>query len=417
MGFLLPKAGVQRPIIAFVFILIFIMSFQQLSQSLSGVKQLKGWPGYPPGHSLPQAVPQAISPEETQLGPEDIVILTNFTTGTPKPPGSSYTRTLVMPRLAKDNVDWIDDSLGDIKTEIYVVDDPNSVPRTPMNKGREAMAYLTYLIDNYDNLPDIIIFMHSHRTAWHNEEPLSHDSKEMIKRLSNERVTRDGFMNLRCNWAPGCPDWLHPQSMEEDKEKPEQPIVANGWRDIFPSVPVPEVLAGQCCAQFALSRERALAVPRTHFIYYRDWLLRTTLTDFLSGRVWEYLWHVIFTGQNVYCPAEQACFCDGYGLCFEEDQQYFEFMQLGSALFNLRQKLKSWHRKDAEFKKAKKERNFAALVKMEAPQQSKREELEQQLLQKSSVYAQLRDAAFERGQDPRVRARVAGRPWAEGDGF
>ena len=34
------------------------------------------------------------------------------------------------------------------------------------NRGAEAMAYLSAIIDHYDNLPDIMIFMHAHRFAW-----------------------------------------------------------------------------------------------------------------------------------------------------------------------------------------------------------------------------------------------------------
>lgn len=37
----------------------------------------------------------------------------------------------------------------------------------PANKGNEAMAYLTYLIQNYDNLPESMAFIHSHEDGWH----------------------------------------------------------------------------------------------------------------------------------------------------------------------------------------------------------------------------------------------------------
>lgn len=35
------------------------------------------------------------------------------------------------------------------------------------NKGNEAMAYLTYIIQNYHNLPESMAFIHSHRSSWH----------------------------------------------------------------------------------------------------------------------------------------------------------------------------------------------------------------------------------------------------------
>ena len=36
----------------------------------------------------------------------------------------------------------------------------------PMNKGREAMAYLSYIIDNYHKLALTIAFIHPHQGGW-----------------------------------------------------------------------------------------------------------------------------------------------------------------------------------------------------------------------------------------------------------
>ena len=35
------------------------------------------------------------------------------------------------------------------------------------NKGNEAMAYLTYIIQNYEHLPESMAFIHGHQTSWH----------------------------------------------------------------------------------------------------------------------------------------------------------------------------------------------------------------------------------------------------------
>lgn len=60
------------------------------------------------------------------------------------------------------------------------------------------------------------------------------------------------------------------------------------------------------------------------YVAYRDWLLQTELEDSLSGRVWEYVWQWLFTGQSEYCP-EVRCYCDAYGVCFDADdyEEYF----------------------------------------------------------------------------------------------
>lgn len=46
-----------------------------------------------------------------------------------------------------------------------------NIPReTPPNKGNEASSYLEYIIENYENLPDVSIFVHGHRNDWHHKE-------------------------------------------------------------------------------------------------------------------------------------------------------------------------------------------------------------------------------------------------------
>jgi hypothetical protein len=58
----------------------------------------------------------------------------------------------------------------------------------------EVMVYLSYIIENYNKLADVNIFMHAHRHAWHNNELLDHDSVQVIGRLSAERVQREGYV-------------------------------------------------------------------------------------------------------------------------------------------------------------------------------------------------------------------------------
>lgn len=208
--------------------------------------------------------------------------------GFPPAPSYNYTKVLVMPKLKEEQTDWTPEETLGFRTAIYHVDDPSAALRPPINKGNEVMVYLTYIIDHYEDLPDIIMFMHSHRFAWHNNNILNHDAYEIITRLSSERVIREGYMNLRCHWNPGCPDWIHPGGFE-DEGKPEQTVLANVWSELFPLAPVPPTLAQPCCGQFAVSRERVHSNPKAKYVFYRDWLLETSLGDYLSGRVWEYL--------------------------------------------------------------------------------------------------------------------------------
>lgn len=130
---------------------------------------------------------------------------TEFKNGTIKPVGASYTKTIVIPRTKAEDASWVHGNFGGdkyIRTSIYSVEDSSADLHPPRNKGHEVMIYLSYIIDHYDSLSDVNIFMHSHRYSWHNDELMDHDAVQMISRLSAERVQREGYMNMRCTNFP-----------------------------------------------------------------------------------------------------------------------------------------------------------------------------------------------------------------------
>lgn len=346
-----------------------------------------------------------------------------FRPGTVKPPGYNYTKRLIIPRMTEEDVTWIELTMGHmirdgtLETKIYVADDPTAPLHPPKNKGHEVMIYLTYIIDHYDDLADVNIFMHSHRISWHNNDLAGKDASDMIKRLSPERIQREGYMNLRCDWFPGCPDWIHPGTINEDINRQEDTVLAKSWSELFPLDPVPQVLAQACCAQFALTRDRIQQIPKSKFVFYRDWMLRTPLSDYSSGRVWEYLWQFVFTGQNIYCPKEHICYCDGYGICFGGEKEYVAYWEKDYKKKQLEQELREWREKDEAIKKATEERRIDENEELEVPEWGRDVELEEKIEEMNHELDVIREAAKAKGDDPRNRALEAGRTWGEGDGF
>lgn len=81
-------------------------------------------------------------------------------------------KALVVASMEKDETSWIHTHLSDWQVSRFVVDSESTHFTVPKNKGREAMVYLTYIINNYSDLPDIVVFMHSQRYQWHNDDPL-----------------------------------------------------------------------------------------------------------------------------------------------------------------------------------------------------------------------------------------------------
>ncbi|KZF24980.1 hypothetical protein L228DRAFT_59373 [Xylona heveae TC161] len=329
----------------------------------------------------------------------------------------NLTTRLVIARTQEENVDWISEQLPDVQTAIYVADDPNAPLHPPQNKGHEVMVYLSYIIDHYDSLPDVSLFMHAHRWAWHNDDLLENDAAQMVKRLNARRVLREGYVNLRCHWYPGCPEWMHPGAVEEDAEKREQLVIAQSWAELFPSEPVPSVLAQPCCAQFALSRDRIHQLPLSKYIFYRDWVLQTPLSDSISGRIFEYVWQYLFTGQNIVCPDQRTCYCDGFGVCFGGNDQFEDWFRLRYDLRVTENELFNWEAKAKAIEDARAEGRLDEASQLEVPELGRDEQLRQQISALKDELESRRLQAIARGDDPRLRAEELGRPWKEGDGF
>ena len=189
------------------------------------------------------------------------------------------------------------------------------------------MAYLTYIIDHYDGLPSTIVFLHSHRDgffkAWHVDTPL-HDNVAAIRMLQLPFIQRNGYANLRCNWNPGC----------EKSQRWNIHLTQDIWEEVFEATSTPPAnhtfdkhaayeesekkglrVAATCCAQFAVSREQVLKRPKSDYEKLRLWVTNTGLPDSESGRIFEFLWHIIFGKEMIYCPDEEKCYCDVYGRC------------------------------------------------------------------------------------------------------
>ena len=364
----------------------------------------------PSGVSLAETDPTGISTEPSYP----------FVPGQAKPPGSNYTRNLIVAKLKEEDAGWLEDQdIGPINKMIYIVDDKHAPLHVKKNKGHEVMVYLSYIIDHYDELPDVSIFMHSHQFSWHQNDLLGNDAAEMVRRLSSERVQREGYMNLRCHWMPGCPDWMHPGTIEEDINKQEETVMAQSWAELFPDKPIPEILAQPCCAQFALSAQRIQVNTKEKYMFYREWLLRTGLDDKISGRVWEYLWQVVFTGQATFCPNQHACYCDGYGVCFANEKDFDYWFELRWKRHMLAGELNEWRAKAEKVEEYRKQGMLVGIEgsELEIPQVGRDLELLHDMGEYDEVLEEGRQKALERGLDPQFRAHSAGRPWSPGDGY
>ncbi|PWY93908.1 hypothetical protein BO94DRAFT_509862 [Aspergillus sclerotioniger CBS 115572] len=225
-------------------------------------------------------------------------------------------RVIVMARLSTEDTSWVSTDLNEWRNVIYTVDDINASRHTPKNKGREALAYLQYIVDHYHDLPSTIIFIHSHKDgwpgAWHTDT-MAYSNVDSIRALQTDFVQRNGYVNLRCQQSPGCPDEIRPFRDPPQFGRTTERVYAQSWIELFNNTDVPEVVGVACCSQFAVSKEQVLKRPLDHYQWFYDWVLNTGLSDDLAAHVMEYSWHIIFGQEAVYCPDAYQCYQDVYG--------------------------------------------------------------------------------------------------------
>ena len=252
------------------------------------------------------------------------------------PVAPSESKVIVAASLANDNITWIDKYFPDWEANIYgmqrlkskpdcastianksmhpVMNDPHANMTVARNKGNEAAAYLTYLITHYHNLPDYMVFIHAQRYQWHNED-MMYDHVPVLQNLRLSHIAKEGYTSLRCTWNPGCPVGLRPDPQNDDGIFAIRAAYTGAFADLFPGSPIPREVGHLCCAQFAVSKNKVLEKPVTHYERVRQWLWETDLPAARSGRIIEYMWHMIFGKAAVYCPRAAECFCDKFGLC------------------------------------------------------------------------------------------------------
>ncbi|KAK6337469.1 hypothetical protein TWF730_002868 [Orbilia blumenaviensis] len=228
-----------------------------------------------------------------------------------------HDKTVIMGKTSKEDATWAQKKLPGWRPVIYIVDNRKDKDylHVSVNKGRESMPYLTYLIDFYDDLSDVNVFVHAHEDghprAWHNEpESADYSAVKMLRLLRLENVREKGYVNLRCNPNPGCPAELRPQETEFEKGR-----IEIGWKKLWTHMygneSYPESVGVACCAQFAVTRERIHEHPKEFYEKLMEWLLNTDEED--AGRVFEYFWHMIFGMPAVHCGMNYSvCICETY---------------------------------------------------------------------------------------------------------
>jgi hypothetical protein len=189
------------------------------------------------------------------------------------------------------------------------------------NYGDEAVPYLRFLVEHYDDaLPELAVFVHG--------DPFNHSPhlNDMLDCLRDRTQWAGGYFSLSKNWF----DIKKPEYM--DVFEPLR-VALNGAlaaRGFGPERHIPAFDAGvtfYCCAQFVVARD---AVRRHSRLFYET-LLETTLRvrrpatapgavqgSVLHDRKWpasffEHVWHEVFGEPRVMPWLEFADHCADAG--------------------------------------------------------------------------------------------------------
>lgn len=155
-----------------------------------------------------------------------------------------------------------------------------------VNKGFEASSYINFIIDNYNQLPDYVAFIHGHEVSDHQigttldlliSSPkidyFSINRKDLRNQL-HEKTTNPNFYT---NWK-----W-----------------VVDNYHEIITDIPIPKKLEYTACAQFIVSKKNILKNSLDFYKKMNDWLIKTELPDYITGRIFEHLWCYIFTHEEI----------------------------------------------------------------------------------------------------------------------
>lgn len=333
----------------------------------------------------------------------------SFTAGSPEP-HREYRKALIIASVEREDTNWTSTLPANFDVYRYMNDNPEAEFSVPLNKGNEVMSYLTYLIDHYDHLPEVMVFVHAHEFTHHNPWILGLHTPTMVTQLSPQRVIREGYINLHCgSWDEGdCSAAIRPHEGRPWEE------FRDIWQSLFPHDPVPEVLAQHNAGQFAISRERALQIPQNEYIRLRQWMMDTEMNLGITGNLWEYLWQVIFTGKNVYCPDMHVCYCDGFGYCFEDDAEFSRVNRLFIGIDKLSAELRLSQDRLKSSSEAEEGKQMEEAASLESEKQERMRAVMRDM--STEVWSAIAKAQ-ERGKSPEIRAQRSRRDWKQGDGF
>ena len=184
----------------------------------------------------------------------------------------------------KEDLNWVNMVKYPVKVYSKTVQNKNFIP---FNKVQEVPAYLKYIIENYNNLPEYSIFVHGHLTS-------EHQNAHIVYIIDNLQFNSD-IINLN------RPDWTQTISKGDEFNDKKFSWIEDNWDDLIGDyLPMPDTLTFPSCAQFAIHKSKIIQYPIEFWQHLFKWCEETELDNFISSRIFEYIWYYIFSKKNIF---------------------------------------------------------------------------------------------------------------------
>jgi len=174
-------------------------------------------------------------------------------------------------------------------TRVMVYDHGNSSNpyNVPVNRGREASAFLKHIVDHYETLTIFTYFIHDEEFAWHH-------SGSVVQRVGEALASNRLYYNIndKCTNTIG------------DVKKS---LIKNDWTKDFMSwystyiepysVPFDELDPDRVyrhSAQFLVHRDVIRSLPKAFYEDLYQWTITSEITDMAIGVYVEWIWPIVW---------------------------------------------------------------------------------------------------------------------------
>ncbi len=199
-------------------------------------------------------------------------------------------RLVIVSNHWKEDLEWLKKSVWPVI--IYSKNPDSPYYKGQPNIGNEATAYLKYIIDNYDNLPEYVAFIHGHETAWH--------QGNILDLINRAKINEYEYISLN----------LHPLDRKDTSHYITNKNIETVWDKYFKPYlhrDCPTHIVHDCCAQFIVSKNRILKHSKdTYSLWYsmfeneeKNLISLNNSKTFSSAAIFEFLWHIIFGEQDI----------------------------------------------------------------------------------------------------------------------